>query len=391
MGAGTADAAFRVCPEDIGPPARNSGPALPEQAVSDLRSILEERLRGILASRELAASVVSRLFSPASEDKTTKSTNAARVANAATFNELVTYRDGVKNSGVAGSLIAGRLIVVGWAPDDCRHNRLLQRPGPSQRLPHTWHMNSFVLERAGGGAFAPQVEAARLSRDHLLDDHQARERLLGALLFNSQGVTDGGSKKQAGYNMASKQMEPVGRAVCKVTLIAAVSEGGVQVAVSMNGAGEAGDPDLLTMFVEERWGHVEVTDVRFFLSHYGCSFCMGDKVGSAASAHIVYAPDNPAGVSFLLYTTGGQTSYLACADMGLLKMGQTAGVFGAGEDATFSYFFGRFAGAELCLALLAAPEGRSLDFTKSCHGALYAQGAASVVRSLMVSAGGMPG
>ncbi|CAM9274805.1 unnamed protein product, partial [Ectocarpus fasciculatus] len=157
----------------------------------------------------------------------------------------------------------------------------------------------------------------------------------------------------------------------------------------MNGAGGVGDPDLLTMFVEEGWGHLEATDVlrRFFLSQYGCSFCMGDEAGSASSLRVVFRPEDPGGFPFLLYTTGGQTSYLACAEMGLLQMGQTAGVTGAGKDTIFSHFLGRFSGVELCLALLAAPLGPSPDWHRSFHGALYAHGAAGVVKSLKGSAG----
>lgn len=388
---GTADAAFKGCPEDIGPPTRTSGSAASTQAISALRSSLEDLLTGSLGSSESAASVVYRLFSSPSEDEAKRSSDAARVANAAEFGRLVADGDGVKNSGVAGSLRSGTVVVDGWMPDVCDSDRLIERPGGGgQRLGHTWHLNSFLLGSADGGASAPPGEAGRLSREDLMDDDQARRRLDEALLVNSHGVTDGKGRKQAGYNMPSKEMEAVGRAVSKATLIATVSEGGVRAMLSMNGAGGVGDPDLLTMFVEEGWGHLEVTEVcrQFFLSEYDCSFCMGDEVGSAASAHIVYAPDNPAGSSFLLYATGGQTSYLACAEMGLLKMGKTAGVFGAGEDATFAHFFGRFGGVELFLAALAAGDGRSVDFTESCHGALYAHGAASVVRSPKSSAGG---
>ena len=389
---GTGEVAFRVCPEDIGPPT--SGSAASEEAISNLRSSLEESLCDKLRSREAANSVVSRLFTRPSDDEAKRSSETAREANATAFEERVTDRDGVKNSGVAGSLRSGHVVVDTWTPDVCDGGRVIERPGGGgQRVAHTWHMNSFVLGRAGDGSSAPQGEAARPGRDDLLDDAQARARLGEALLLNRQGVTDGEGKKQAGYKMPSTRMGSVGRAVCKATLVAAVTEGGVRAVVDMNGAGDGGDPDLLTMFVGEGWGHVEATDTlrQFFLSEYGCSFGMGDKVGSPASAYVVFSPGYPGRVPFLLYTTGGQTSYLACAEMGLLQMGQTAGVTGAGKDATFSHFLGRFSGVELCLALLAAPLGPSLHWRRSFHGALYDHGAAGVVRSLKGSAGGKLG
>ncbi|CAN0288050.1 unnamed protein product, partial [Ectocarpus sp. 4 AP-2014] len=391
--AGTNEAAFRECPEDIGPPAPSSGSAASEQAVTNLRSMLEESLCGSLGSREVAASAVSRISAPPSKDEAKQSATAAKNANDAAFKKLVSDRDGVKNSGVAGGLTSGVAIVDTWTPDACDSGRLIERgPGTrDQRVAHTWHMNSLLLGRAHGGASAPRREATCPSRTDLLDDKQARRRLgEPPLLLNRQGVTDGGGKEQTGYRMPSKDAEAVGRAVCKEALIAAVSKGGVRVVVSNNGAREVGTPDqLLDMLREDGWGDKEVTADcrRFFLDQYGCSFGMGDTVGSAASAHIIYRRDRAAGSSFLLYSTGGQASYLASAEMGLLKMGQVAGVSGAGEDAIFAHFLGRFCGVELLLAALASSDGQSANFAESFHGALYAHGALGVVRSLKSSAG----
>ncbi|CAM9274730.1 unnamed protein product, partial [Ectocarpus fasciculatus] len=214
--AGTNQAAFCECPEDIGPPTPTSGSAASEQAISNLRSSLEESLCDRLGSREAATSVVSRLFTRPSDDEAERSSKAAREANATAFEKRVTDRGIVKNSGVAGSLRSGHVVVDGWMPDVCDSNRLIERPGSRvQSVAHTWHMNSFVLGRAGDGSSAPQGEAARPGRDDLLDDDQARARLGEALLLNRQGVTDGAGRKQAGYNMPSRRMEPVGRAVCK--------------------------------------------------------------------------------------------------------------------------------------------------------------------------------
>ncbi|CAM9574148.1 unnamed protein product, partial [Pylaiella littoralis] len=126
---GTGVAAFRVCPEDIGPPTPTSGSAASEQAISNLRSSLEESLCDRLGSREAATSVVSRLFTRPSDDEAERSSKAAREANATAFEERVTDRGGVKNSGVAGSLRSGHVVVDGWMPDVCDSNRLIERPG----------------------------------------------------------------------------------------------------------------------------------------------------------------------------------------------------------------------------------------------------------------------
>ncbi|CAB1120532.1 unnamed protein product [Ectocarpus sp. CCAP 1310/34] len=365
--AGTTEAAFRVCPEDIGPPTPSSGSAASEQAVTNLRSMLEASLCGSLA--------------------------AAKNANDARFRHVVPDRDGVKHSGVAGGLASGVAIVDTWAPDVCDSGRLIERgPGPrDQRVAHSLHMNSFLLVWAHGGASSPLGKATRPSRDDLLGDKQARRRLgKPPLLLDRQGVTDGGGKEQTGYRMPSKRVEAVGRAVCKATLKAAVSKGGVRVMVSTNGAGGVGTPDLLLeMFREDRWDDKEVSvDCRrLFLGRYGCSFGIGDTVGSAATANMVYPPDHTAGSSFLLYSTGGQASYIACAEMGLLKMGQVAGVSGAGEDAIFLHFLGRFCGLELFLAALASRDGQSVKFAERLHRALVAHGAVGVVRCLKGSAG----
>lgn len=278
--AGTTEAGFRECPEDVSPPTSTSWTTAPEHADNELRSGFEECLRaGKLASQELAASVVARLSSSPSKDEAENSSEAARLANAAEFDRQVADRDDVKNSGVHGSLITGRLVDDRWTPDDCPDNRLIERPGSSgQRVSHTWHVNSFALGQAdvGGAYSAPPRVGGILTREDLLDDDQARRGLDKAQLLDRQGLTDGGGKEQTGYCMPSKGLEPKGRAVCKATLVAAVQEGAVRVVVSMNGAGEDEDLGQLAMFPveevphtkgapvsreEELWGHVDVTDV----------------------------------------------------------------------------------------------------------------------------------
>ncbi|CAM9675065.1 unnamed protein product, partial [Ectocarpus sp. 12 AP-2014] len=173
--AGTTEAAFCFCPEDIGPPTPSSGSAASEQAVKKLRSMLEESLCDSVGSREMAASAVSRIFAQPSKDEAEESVDAAKDANDDAFKCRVPDRDGVKNSGVAGGFASGVAIVDTWAPHACDSGRLIEQSGaPDQRVAHSWHMNSFLLGSAHGGASPPRGEATRPSRDDLVDDDQAR-------------------------------------------------------------------------------------------------------------------------------------------------------------------------------------------------------------------------
>lgn len=90
---------------------------------------------------------MSRLSSPPSDDEAERSSKAAREANAASFDKRVTDRDGVKNSGVAGSLAS----LLSWLMEYTKGRRPRSRGAVQEDTPDDKYKRASQACRHSGG------------------------------------------------------------------------------------------------------------------------------------------------------------------------------------------------------------------------------------------------
>ncbi|CAM9995498.1 unnamed protein product, partial [Ectocarpus fasciculatus] len=228
------------------PPSADLSASTRAAAKTQLRRDLKGALLGCLHLRaDIAECLVSRIFSRPTREEASDTAKAAKEANAQAFavGFPLSAQEDVKNSGVEGEALTGVVVAETWAVHEFQS--LFQRGAGNDLLPFTFFMDSLFIpsmpvdatSEAGGtsgedgggdgcsGGVGSGSQAPTPTREEVLDNGAARQRLGAGLYLDRRGATDGLGGKGSGHQLPSSALSASSDAMCRETLQAAVGAG----------------------------------------------------------------------------------------------------------------------------------------------------------------------